>query len=122
MTVHVDEQNYKMEQSYNLALAIWSLLEQNAASLRADGAPDAMISFVQQEAVAEILAEVCDATGADENESIRVFLENYYNIRDNPSSIRHHGEPLEPEEELPADPAGQSLPIEWRSSRRDTAN
>jgi hypothetical protein len=39
MTVHVNEQNYKMEQSYNLALAIWSLLEQNAASLRADGAP-----------------------------------------------------------------------------------
>jgi hypothetical protein len=104
MTVHVDEQNYNMEQSYNLALAIWSLLEQNAASLRAEGAPDAMVSIVQQEAVAQILAEVCDATGANENESIRVFLENYYNIRDNPSlSIRHHGEPLEPEEELPAD-------------------
>jgi hypothetical protein len=46
------------------------------------------------------LAEVCDATGANEKESIREFLENYYNIRDNPSlSIRHHGEPLEPEEE-----------------------
>ena len=104
MTVNVDEQNYKMEQSYNLALAIWSLLEQNAASLRAEGAPDAMVSVVQQEAVAQILAEVCDATGANENESIRVFLENCYNIRDNPSlSIRHHGEPLEPEEELPAD-------------------
>ena len=33
MTVNVDEQ------SYNLVLAIWSLLEQNAASLRAEGAP-----------------------------------------------------------------------------------
>jgi len=98
MTVHVNEQ------SYNLALAIWSLLEQNAASLRAEGAPDAMVSVVQREAVAQILAEVCDATDANEKESIRVFLENYYNIRDNPSmSIRHHGEPLEPEEELPAD-------------------
>ncbi len=104
MTVHVDELNYRMEHSYNLALAIWSLLEQNAASLRADGAPDAMISVVQQEAVAQILAEVCEATGAHENESIRVFLENYHNMRDNPSlSIRHHGEPREPEEELPAD-------------------
>jgi hypothetical protein len=38
MTVDVDEQNYNMEQSYNLALALWSLLEQNAASLRAEGA------------------------------------------------------------------------------------
>jgi len=88
----------------NLALAIWSLLEQNAASLRAEGVPDAMISVVQREAVAQILAEVCDATGTNENEAIRVFLENYYQIRDNSSlSIRHHGEPLEPEEELPAD-------------------
>jgi hypothetical protein len=101
MTVQVDEQNYKMEQSYNLALAIWSLLEQNAASLRADGAPDAVVSVVQREAVAEILAEVCEATGTNANEAIRVFLENYYNIRDNPSSIR--GEPPEPAEELPAD-------------------
>jgi hypothetical protein len=93
-----------MEQSYNLALAIWSLLEQNAASLRAEGAPDAMISVVQREAVAEILAEVCDATGANENEAIKVFFENCYTIRDNPSlSIRHHNEPPEPEEELPAD-------------------
>jgi hypothetical protein len=98
MTIHVDEQ------SHNLALAIWSLLEQNAASLRAEGALDAMVSVVQREAVAQILAEVCDATGAHENESIRVFLENYHHIRDNPSlSIRHHGEPTEPEEELPAD-------------------
>ena len=104
MAVHVDEQNYKMEQSYNLALAIWSLLEQNAASLRAEGAPDAMVSVVQREAVAQILAEVCDATGANENEAIGALLENYHHIRDNPSlSIRHHGEPPEPEEELPAD-------------------
>jgi hypothetical protein len=66
--------------------------------------PDAMVSVVQREAVAEILAEVCEATGAHENEAIRVFLENCYNMRDNPSlSIRHHGEPREPEEELPAD-------------------
>jgi hypothetical protein len=102
MTVHVDEQNYKMEQSYNLALAIWSLLEQTAASLRAEGAPDAMVSVVQREAVARILAEVCDATGANEKESIRVFLENYYHIRTNPSlSIRHRGEPPEPEADLP---------------------
>jgi hypothetical protein len=104
MTVHVDELNYRMEQSYNLALAIWSLLEQNAASLRADGAPDAMVSVVQREAVAEILAEVCEATGAHENEAIRVFLENCYNMRDNLSlSNWHHGKLLEPEEELPAD-------------------
>jgi hypothetical protein len=34
MTVHVKDQ------SYNLALAIWSLLEQNAASLKAEGASD----------------------------------------------------------------------------------
>jgi len=67
MTVHVDEQSYK------LALAIWSLLEQNAASLRAEGAHDAMVSVVQREAVARILAEVCDATSANEDESIRVF-------------------------------------------------
>jgi hypothetical protein len=50
------------------------------------------------------LAEVCDATGVNENEAIGALLENYHHIRDNPSlSIRHHGEPLEPEEELPAD-------------------
>ena len=98
MTIDADEQ------SYNLALAMWSLLEQNAASLRAEGAPEAIVNGVQREAVARILAEVCDASGANVDESIRVFLENYYNIRDNPSmSIRHHGEPLEPEEELPAD-------------------
>jgi hypothetical protein len=89
MTVHVDEQNYKMEQGYNLALAIWSLLEQNAASLRAEVAPDAIVSVVQQEAVAQILAEVCDATGANENESIRVFLENYYTILITPFAATH---------------------------------
>jgi hypothetical protein len=50
-----------------------TLLEQNAASLRAEGAPDAMVSVVQREAVAQILAEVCDATGANEDESIRVI-------------------------------------------------
>lgn len=92
MTVHVEEQ------SYNLTLAIWSLLEQNAASLRAEGAPDAVVSVVQWEAVARILAEVCDATGANKDETIRVFIENYNHIWENPSlSIRHHGEPSEPE-------------------------
>jgi hypothetical protein len=50
MTVNVDEQNYRREQSYNLALAIWSLVEQNAASLRAEGASDATISVVQRDA------------------------------------------------------------------------
>ena len=43
MTVNVDEQNYRREQSYNLALAIWSLVEQTAASLRAEGASDATV-------------------------------------------------------------------------------
>jgi hypothetical protein len=97
MTIHADEQ------SYNLALAMWSLLEQNAASLRAEGAPEAMVNGVQREAVARILAEVCDATGANVDESIKVFLENYWHIRANPSlSMRHHGEPPEPDEDLPA--------------------
>jgi hypothetical protein len=62
MTVNVDEQNYRMQQSYNLALAIWSLVEQNAASLRAEGASDTTVGVVQRDAVARILAEVCYAT------------------------------------------------------------
>jgi hypothetical protein len=62
-TVHVEDQ------SYNLALAIWSLLEQNAASLKAEGASDAMVSVVQRDAVATILAEVCHATGGGAEES-----------------------------------------------------
>ena len=54
MTVDVVEQNYKMEQSYNLALALWSLLEQNAASLRAEGAPDAMVQSPNMPAITPV--------------------------------------------------------------------
>ena len=79
MTVNVDEQNYRREQSYNLALAIWSLVERNAASLRAEGASDATVSVVQRDAVARILAEVCCTTGGNEDELITEFSENYTN-------------------------------------------
>jgi len=72
MTVHVDELNYRMEQSYNLALAIWSLLEQNAASLRAD-VPPTLWSALFNGSRRRDIAEVCEATGAHENEAIRVF-------------------------------------------------
>ena len=97
MTVDVDEQNYRRERSYNLALAIWSLVEQNAASLRAEGASDATVGVVQRDAVATILAEVCYATGGNEDELISVFSENYSTLWQNPElSIRHHGEPSEP--------------------------
>jgi hypothetical protein len=80
-----------------------SELKVPAASLSAEGAPEAMVNGVQREAVARILAEVCDATGANVDESIKVFLQNYWHIRANPSlSMRHHGEPPEPVEDLPA--------------------
>ncbi len=118
MTVNVDEQ------SYNLALAIWSLVEQNVASLKAEGAPDAVVSVVQREAVARILAEVCDGTGANKDETIRVFLENYHHIWENPSlSIRHHGEPSEPEADLLADGDVSVPPVNpFGDRRRDPAN
>jgi hypothetical protein len=104
MTVNVDEQNYRMEQSYNLALAIWSLVEQNAASLRAEGASDATVGVVQRDAVAGILAEVCYVTGGNEDELIGEFSERYSLIKFNPElSIRHHGEPEEPADDFPAD-------------------
>jgi hypothetical protein len=98
MTVNVDEQ------SYNLALAIWSLVEQNAASLRAEGASDATVSVVQRNAVARILAEVCYVTGGNEDELISEFSETYSLIRFNPElSLRHRGEPEEPADDFPAD-------------------
>jgi hypothetical protein len=98
MTVNVDKQ------SYNLALALWSLVEQNAASLRAEGASDATVSVVQRDAVARISAEVCYATDGNEDELIREFSENYSHIRFNPElSFRHRGEPEEPADEFPAD-------------------
>jgi len=79
------EQNYRREQSYNLALAIWSLVEQNAASLRAEEASDATVSVVQRDAVARILAEVCYATDGNEDELISEFSEKYSHIRANRS-------------------------------------
>ena len=119
MTVNVDEQNYRREQSYNLALAIWSLVEQNAASLRAEGASDATVGVVQRNAVARILAEVCYATDGKEDELISEFSETYSHIRFNPElSLRHRGEPEEPADDFRRTclcPAGQSL---WRSPPR----
>jgi hypothetical protein len=92
------------EQSYNLALAIWSLVEQNAASLRAEGASDATVSVVQRNVVARILAEVCYVTGGNEDELISEFSETYSLIRFNPElSLRHRGEPEEPADDFPAD-------------------
>jgi hypothetical protein len=117
MTVNVDEQ------SYNLALAIWSLLEQNATSLRAEGASDATVSVVQRDAVARILAEVCYATGGNEDELIRELSENYSHIKYNPElSFRHHGEPSEPADLL-ADGDVSVPPVNpFGDRRRDPAN
>ena len=123
MTVNVDEQNYRMEQSYNLALAIWSLVEQNAASLRAEGASDATVSVVQRDAVARILAEVCYVTGGNEDELIGQFSEKYSLIWFNPElSFRHRGEPEEPADLL-ADDDVSVLPVNpFGDRRRDPAN
>ncbi len=122
MIVNVDEQNYRMEQSYNLALAIWSLVEQNAASLRAEGASDATVGVVQRDAVARILAEVCYATDGNEDELIGEFSENYSHIWQNPElSFRYRGESSE--EDLLADGDVSVLPVNpFGDRRRDPAN
>lgn len=123
MTINVDEQNYRMKQSYNLALAIWSLVEQNAASLRAEGASDATVGVVQRDAVARISAEVCYATDGNEDELIREFSETYSYIRDNGElSFRYRGEPTE--EDLLADGDVSVLPLPvnpFGDRRRDPA-
>ncbi len=122
MTVNVDEQSYRMQQSYNLALAIWSLLEQNAASLRAEGASDATVSDVQRDAVATLLAEVGYATGGNEDELIREFSENYSHVRYNPElSFRHHGEPSEADSLADGDVSVPSV-NPFGDRRRDAAN
>jgi hypothetical protein len=111
MTVNVDEQ------SYNLALAIWSLVEQNAASLRAEGASDATVGVVQRDAVARISAEVCYATGGNEDELISEFSEKYSHIRANSElSFRYRGEPSE--EDLLADGDVSVLPVNPFGDRR----
>jgi hypothetical protein len=119
MTVNVDQQNYRMKQSYNLALAIWSLVEQNAASLRAEGAS---VGVVQRDAVARILAEVCYATDGNEDELIGEFSEKYSHIRSNSElSFRYRGEPSE--EDLLADGDVSVLPVNpFGDRRRDPAN
>jgi hypothetical protein len=116
MTVNVDEQNYRMQQSYNLALAIWSLVEQNAASLRAEGASDTTVGVVQRD------AEVCYATDGKEDELISEFSENYSTIWQNPElSFRHRGEPSE--EDLVADGDVSVLPVNpFGDRRRDPSN
>ncbi len=106
MTVNVDEQ------SYHLAVEIYALLVQKAAWLRQEGATDAFVNFIQREAAAQVLAEVGDATGATKEESIRIFSEHYCHLQANPAlSLRHHGEPPEPEEDLPADYVAPANPF-----------
>ncbi len=98
MTVNVDEQ------SYHLAFEIYALLVQKAASLRQQGATDAFVNVIQREAAAQVLAEIGDATSTTKEELLSIFSEHYCHQQANPAlSLRHHGEPPEPEEDLPAD-------------------
>jgi hypothetical protein len=122
MTVNVDEQNYRREQSYNLALAIWSLVEQNAASLRAEGASDATVGVAQRDAVARISAEVCYATDGNEDELIGEFSEKYSHIRANSElSFRYRGDPSEADRLADGDVS--VLPVNpFGDRRRDPAN